>query len=203
MPRDFVFDGEVLVKVKGGQHTSILLSGSIATATELGLASEPIKITPRFIHKDIHADDFGPEIPPELVQYLADATIRMSLIHYDRFVLDTCLAESIGGGLNFAGVLQPGGSLIGNNRPLFASGCHYVSVNLLSPVLNLPYRFPSCVMTGPPVEIPMGTGANVVKCTFRAIPYTPLVTTYQPGFVGVPGEASSSGAILWDHNTDQ
>lgn len=205
MDRDFVINGETLVRVKGGMHTSTFQSGNISTITELGLTTDQIRVIPRFIHKDIRVDDFGPEIPAEVMQYLADVIIKTNLIHYDPIILDTCLAESQTWATGtFAGTLAPAGSVLGNNLPLFSSGCHYISLNLSSPVLGLPWRFPTSYLTGPPVEIPMGTDATIVKCNWRAIPYTTsLPSVISPG-TGVifDGSANSSGRVLWDHKVD-
>lgn len=200
MARDFAIDGEVLALVKGGQHTSLFISGDISTLKQLGLASEPVRVIPRWIHKDIYTDDFGPDIPAELMTFLADVTITLPLIHFDPLILDTCLDESLGGtNAPFAGTMPPAGSLIGNGLPVLSSGCHYISLNLTSPVLNYPWHFPATVMTGPPLEWPMGTEASVVLTTWRAIPYIPPTSSNSQGQVS---EAISSGTVLWNRTLD-
>ena len=89
MTRAFNIFGESLVTVYGGDH----LSGSAFTSggAQLGLSLDQIKITPRFHHRDVHTDDFGPDIPPEVLWNLADIRINMTLVHYDYDVLDTSL----------------------------------------------------------------------------------------------------------------
>lgn len=231
MARDFQIFTEALVRVRGGAH----LSGVMSTVTDLGLAEKPITIRPNWVHRDIHYDDFGPNVPPEVMWMLADVQISMRLVHYDQLILDTCMIEAEAGGsafsaaavaaaTRFAGTLAPAGSLMGNNLPLFASGNHYISMSIvpaIGPLGNqLPYRFPSCYLTGPAVVLPLGTEKTLAEVTWRAIPYTPyplatsLVftsgTSGTPGmqmlggggatYTAVYGEPLSSGAILWDRN---
>ena len=228
MVRDYVIEGEVLVKVKGGAQWSGIGLGS---PTELGLSSDQITIRPNFKHKDINITDFGPEIPVEVLWNLADVTITMNLVHYDRAILERCMIESMGGGrfviptlpigalAYFAGTMAPAGTALGNGKELFASGCHFISLNLLCAQSQFNWRFPSSYMCKTPVEIPLGTQASVVKVEWRAIPYSPLryqsgilingVLTTQPFAVPasevifrVPTEQRSSGIILFDHFTD-
>jgi hypothetical protein len=160
---------------------------AIAIRTELGLAADKISVTPRWKNEDIHVDDFGPFIPPEVLWMLADVNIRMRLIHYDQAALQICLAESMGGSVFgfFApgrpapainqgpidGLMAGAGSLLGNNCAPLASGCHYISLNLLSPVLGVPWRFPTAYLDAQPVVIPLGTEASIVDLSWRAIPY--------------------------------
>src|SRR4051812_41229379 len=111
-----------MVSVRGGAH----LSGVMSRPTQLGLAEKGILVRPNWWHRDLHYDDFGLNIPPEVMWMLADVSIRMRLIHYDQIILDTCMIEAAAGGAfsvtSFAGLLNPMGSLMGNNLPLFASG---------------------------------------------------------------------------------
>src|ERR1700733_288058 len=133
MPRDFVVNGECLVQVKGGAQFG---SGeAICVLSDLGLADSPVVITPTFYHKDILVDDFGPNVPAEVMWNIAEVNIRMALIHYDIDILDICMAEAMGGapdnspGFEFpdgeilspAGTLAPAGALLGNNVPMFSS----------------------------------------------------------------------------------
>lgn len=193
MTRDFRINGETMIKVKGGQHMS---GRAIANLAELGLTTGPVVITPTFMHYDKRVDDFGPDVPADVLWNLADVRIRATLIHYDADVLDTCIKESMGGGLpgffNEAGLCGPAGTPLGKGKALFASGNNLISVNLLSPQLNNPWRFPACYLTGPPIELPLGTQASAVLINWRAIPYKPLVS----------GGISSSGAPLWYRNLD-
>ena len=118
-----------------------------------------------------------------------------------------------------AGVLAPAGSLMGNGLPAFASGNHYISLNLLSPQLGFPWRFPTSYLTEQPIVIPLGTEKSMVKMRWKAIPYAPtltLSTASTPDQVydcsgniigsitGItpfndPNEVVSSGRVLWDH----
>ncbi len=215
MSRDLVVNGEVLVKVQGGSHMSGFPIGDVS---ELGLTSDKTKMTFKFNHKDINVDDFGPLIPAEVMCQCAEVNIHMNLIHYDYEVLDVCMAEAMGGGLagvgpanpgfpgfvpvllnDFqpGGTLQPTGTLLGNMRPILASGCHFITVNLTSPVFGLPWNFLACYLTNSPAEIPLGTDCSIVPLQWRCIPYrppTPLI-----GGSGGFTEILSSGIVIWNH----
>lgn len=206
MARDFVVNGETLVKVSFGDHIPAGFSNIAESATnlcELGLASEGIRITPTFHHLDVHVDDFGPDVPAEVLWMLADCTVQMTLIHYDRNVLDLCLAESMGGALvgspgppggnfRYAGTMRAAGAPMGAYRTLRASGNRFIGLNLASPVLQLPWRFPASYLAVTPAEIPLGTEKTQVKLNWRAIPYA----------TGGGGEIRSSGVVLFDHLED-
>lgn len=197
MSRDFIFNGECLVKVKGGAHMS---GRAIGDLTELGLSVDDVRITPRFVHADMKVDDFGPDIPADVMWNLADVTIRFTLIHYDEDALDVCLRESMGGGniLANAGTFSTAGRPLGRGLPLLSSGNCFISLNLLSPILDKPWNFPASYLTGPPVEIPLGVNATKAVCTWRAIPYKPLVGSGQTIVLsGRTQEIASSGVPLW------
>ena len=211
MPRDFQINGESLVLVKFGEHIPPALSnipGSVSNLSELGLASEGIRITPRFVHHDLRVDDFGPNIPAEVLHQLADCTVSMTLIHYDVNTLDLCLGESLGGlevggfpgptGV-FIGTMNAAGTPLGGFVPYLQSGYHYTSMSILSPQLNFPWHFPAAYLAGTPMDLPLGTHASMTKLTWRAIPYNIPRNGDSPDF---DGEIVSSGAILWDHIPD-
>ena len=190
-----------MVYVKGhGALANVPLNNADAVAKfhELGLASEGIKITPKFVHKDIHADDLGDEVPADVMWMLAEATVSMTLVHYDRDVLRACVVESMAGGGGvagaqlFDGTVAPAGSMMGRGAIRLISGCHYISLNIASPVLNEPWRFLTTYLADRPVEIPLGTQNMMALLNWRAIPYAPLIG----------GEAHSSGAVVWDHTLD-
>lgn len=209
MARDFQVNGESLVRVQFGAH----ITGTSLTsgAGDLGLASEPITVTPTFFHRDILTDDFGPNVPAEVMWNLATVTIRMKLVHFDLDNLIFAYGESMAGGVPQGGPfpgdpidgrLAPAGSLLGNGIALLSSGCHYVGLLIQSPVLGLPWHFPSAHMVGQPFIFPLGTEKTVADVTFRAITYVPL-TSVGVHTSGTPGfkEISSSGVTLWDRNT--
>lgn len=259
MTRGWQINGGGLVRVKFGGH----ISGTVGTDThfvsglyftnlsELGLTTDSIDIIPKWRHGEIKPDDYGPDIPAELMAYLAEVRIKMTLIHFDRDVLDICIAESMGGqysvdeGANpnppgfpilpenqrlysggmydgFAGSMIAAGSLIGNGLPLFASGCHFISLNLESPIGNYPWRFPFSTLAEYPIQYPIGSKASEVILNWRAIPYqSPINWTNAPVLPDVPvggyltdpsldvGQALSGGvevrsalAPLWDHLPD-
>jgi hypothetical protein len=205
MPRDFRINGETLVKVKGGAHLSGHVVGNL---TELGLAVDQITVVPKFRHQELKVNDFGPDVPAEVLTMLAEVMIRMNLVHYDHSALDVCIAEAMGGTGDFfteAGTLAPAGTPLGAGIALHASGNHYISVNLLSPVLDRPWRFRACYLADQPIEYPLGTKASVVSLTWRCIPYTTFTSVVSLSTSGQPtvgGEILSSGVVLWDRTLD-
>lgn len=135
----------------------------------------------------------------------------MTLIHFDLDVLDRCIAESMAGGT--AGTFEPAGTPLGGGNEAFTTGCHYIGLNILSPVLNYPWRFLHTHLGETPFETPMGVRASEVDLLWRAIPYVPIVElTTTPAPTGTatttpaPGwqfqELKSSGVVLWDHELD-
>jgi len=215
--RDWVINGETLVRVKFGAHISPTvsnISGSMTTLCELGLAEDQIRIRPRFVHKDINVDDYGPDIPADVIALMADCTISMNLVHTSIPTLDVCLGEALGGQVEDSdndGSLLPFGTLPGAGLTLgrgcqpLASGCHYVSLSLLSPQLKLPWRFPTAYLYGTPMEWPLGTKYSSISLNWRAIPYSAPTGSLvlSTSGVAVPfGEVYSSGSVLLDHGMD-
>jgi hypothetical protein len=226
MVRDIQINGECLVSVRGGAHLS---GGPLGVLTELGLSADDVRIIPRFFHRDQAVAGFGPNVPAEVQWMLSEVYVRMSLVHYDKDALQVCVAEAMGGaditvspipGLTFSdGTLVGAGQSLGRYRPALASGCHYISLNLTSPVEQLPWRFPTVYLAESPVEYALGTKAQQVQLNWRVIPYVtpprlsgsvpllpspavearwPVLTPTQASFVN-EAELLCSGAILWDH----
>lgn len=260
--RDFVINGECLVKVKGtgtlgvsglcalvysgtnpptsfddavenvitagGQGGEIandpINSGydltNCASLWELGLTSDQIRVIPKYFHQDRLVDDYGPNVPAETTWYLGECQIQMTLLHYDPVILEACVAESMCGKEGF---MVRAGRPMGQGKPLFASGNHYISLNLLSPVLNYPWHFPSAYLADMPMTVPLGTEKSAVVLNWRAIPYGCMignVATFRrvdsflgnptaefiSGFVQIRGsgtqEVVSASGIVWDHILD-
>jgi len=191
--RGFYINGEVLVTVRG--NAALALSGGPNVEThELGLCSESVRIIPRFYHKEVYVDDYGPSIPAELLAMPADCLIRTSLVHYNPIVLEACIAES---NANIPRAwesfkLPPAGTPMGGAKFLGSSGCHYIELNLSSPIEELPYLFKAAYLTGPPVEIPIGAQRSIAICNWRSIPYA------EPQYIGKLGEPLSSGRVLYE-----
>jgi hypothetical protein len=93
MPRQYVLNGETLVEVRGGCHAS---GFPIGVLSELGLAEDQIRISPQINFKDINVNDFGPNVPADLLRMLSSVKISMTLVNYSPEVLDICIAESMG-----------------------------------------------------------------------------------------------------------
>lgn len=212
--RDFSINGESLVQTKFGAHLDASISNipsSVTNLSNLGLAEGPIQISPRFFHRDVHADDFGIDAPAEVHWRLADVNIRMTLVHYDPTILDYCTSESMGGtiplnggGWNYAGIFDPCGKPMGGNGVYLASGYHYISLTVLSPIEAFPWHFPAAYLAERPFILPLGTEASKVELNWRAIgwPGHPYGPTALPPASGGVGELISSGITLWDHTLD-
>lgn len=187
--RQFQVNSETLVTIKIGT----------SSRQQLGLTIGPITIIPRFSHFDVNVDDFGPDIPVEVLYNLADCRIKFTLVHYDRAVLEACLAQSMGGAAT-DGTMVTAGTPMGGGVAFGTAGNNYISMNLQpgSSVFGQPWNFPSCYLAETPVEIPLGTEKSLVVCNFRAIPYIPY-TSSQNSQGNTTSELLSAGAILWSH----
>lgn len=212
MPRDFAIAGPCLVSVKGRSDSSI------GSAVQLGLSDQQIHVNYVYRHKPLMAEAWG-EVPVDNQVFGSMCQLRMSLIHFNRTVLDVCLQESLGGGgqsqpvqlggppvagtgATGAGSLPITGARLGNNLPLYGSsngaiggGNHYITVYLSAPVANnsFPYRFFSCYLVENPAEFPVGAEKSVVQCNWMAIPYT--TDPYGPAGFG------QLGALVFDYGT--
>ena len=234
MPRDFQINGETLVRVRFGGHLAGGVGGGVIDGAlfpgtapvaggsgqlyELGLAVEDVTVMPQFSHKDVKCDDFGPDIPAEIIAMLAAVYVRMRLVHYDVNVLEAAQGEAFGGnaaptvGAGATSMVMPGaGALLGHGLPIGMSGNHFVSLNLLSPQLLYPWQFPAAYLAGQPVEYPLGTEASMVSCVWRCVPYSypgegagTALTASGSSASGNPfgKEVSSSGRTLWNRTLD-
>lgn len=192
MARDLFINGPTLVGVKGSVSTAL------ANLIGLGLSDMPIRVSFNGRHMDVNVDAYGGEIPMEIQYKLTDVVIAMTLMHVDMDVLRVCLAESMGGmGAAGDGVLPIPGARLGNNAALFAATNHYISLNISSPVGNLPWRFKHCYLMGNPLEIPLGTERSIITVAWRCIPYT--TDPYAAG--GTVG-GGTLNYPLWDHTLD-
>lgn len=172
---------------------------------QLGLAEGPIVVRPIFKTQDMYTDDFGPDVPAEVLMMIAEVNIDMTLIHFDDDVLETCVAEAMGGGA--PGVIAGAGTPMGAMLPVGVKGNHYISLNISSTVLGRVWRFPaSYLMTN--VELPLGTGRTAAKLTWRAIPYVAPQRSFSGNQltnlnnVGPQEFLISKGVVLWDHQSD-
>lgn len=170
MSRDFFINGPTMVYVKG--RTDSIIAG----ATELGLSDAPIRVRPQFNHANMKVDAMGNE-SPDYQFMLAHVELVISLVHFDRTVLDFCLLEAMGGPPGAAaGNLSAAGTRLGNNLPLYSpgngtAGNHYVTLGLSSVVAGRPWTFFSAFMTGPPMDFPLGVERSVVMTNWKVVPY--------------------------------
>lgn len=224
MSRDFYINGETLVKVKGmGALSDPDLDPETAKVWELGLADKGIRVSPKFVHKNIHITEFGPDVPVETLWMVSEVTIEMTLINFDSDVLSRCIRESMGGATE-EGEFGAAGLPMGGGVDSFEVNHHYISLGLTSPVLEEPWRFPYSLLTQDPFEWPLGTKASAVDLVWRAIPYKKLtIPEFFPSTIGPNGiiisgimpnwntsgvsfsgyqfrvpDSSSVGTVLWD-----
>ena len=142
----FVINGECLVQVVGRNKA---VAGQLIQA-DLGLCSDSVKVTPIFKHQDVHCDDFGPDIPVDVMWKLAEVHIAMTLIHYSVNVLDDCIAQAMAGSV--IGTLAPNGTLMGAGKRNTDPAYHYLKLQLTSPILQHPWQFPAAYLADRPVE---------------------------------------------------
>jgi hypothetical protein len=161
MARSYFVNGETLVTING---------------SELGLASDPVTVTLDSKYLDIKVNSFG-DVPPEVQFMLTEAQIHMTLVNFDRTVLDTALALSQGG-TSTVGQMVSAGTLMGANSNFF-------SLRLQSPVAVKPWTFGHAYMVDA-FDFPLGVERSLVTCTFRALPY-------------VADPKTAAGAVLWTY----
>src|SRR5438094_866491 len=142
--RDLYVNGETLALVKGRSDSAI------ANLSELGLPADPIRITPIFNHMDVNADAFG-RAPFECQWMLAELQVSMTLVHFDRGVLNACIALSMGGDVGTVGAMARAGKRMGNNLPRFGVGTgpgnlgtvgnSFIGLQLTAPQGGIPWQF--------------------------------------------------------------
>lgn len=204
MARDFYTHGEVMVGVKG------MTGSGISDFTFLGLADKQIKMIFNFHHQQLIVNDFGTRVPAGMMTDLVDAYVEMTLVQFDRSILEICWGEAQGGWYQDTGKLQGAGVILDGGAERFADGWRYISLNLSATVQALPsggsdgfngtpWRFYKTYICEPPVEWPIGNNYSIVKVKWHAIPYqTPTDTTYG----GAIPEYIGQGTILYDHGSD-
>lgn len=224
MAADFQILGGAVIAIRGGAHLSgmqgatPLFSGNATTPTILGLTDKsPIHISPVFRTSELHVDDYGNQVPIDIVRKLAEVRITFNLIHFDRQVLNVCISEALGGQsipnadlfagpIVSEGMFAPAGQSLGRNRPLYASGCHFIQLRFETyenTALN--WRFFSAYLDTAPLAIPIGTNAQMIQTSWRCIPYQVhsgyFTQSTGEDEVTVYPEILSSGFVLWDHPT--
>jgi len=126
----------------------------------------------------------------------AGATVNMTLVHFDRDILDFCVQEAWGSSPAF-GALGHAGSLMGNGLPRFAPGGfrgnHFIGLNLASALGQLPWRFLYATLADNPMEFPIGTERSLVQLKWQAFPYS--IDPWNGG-------NGSFGTPIWDRTLD-
>lgn len=190
MVRDYHIHGETMVYVKGGAHLSLLEGSPMTSRTELGLASDQIKVIPQYHKKDVKTDNFGPDTAVDLISYMSECTIEMNLVHFDAGILNLCMIESNGGyhfennqlfnrvdAFMYGGAAGKAGALMGKGLDYFASGNNFISLTLgsLQPVQlgGTVLRFPTAYIQDR-IEYPLGTKYTAVRLIWKAVPYIPI-----------------------------
>lgn len=184
----FFINGETMVQVKSNGLSSI------SNLTQLGLSDMPIRVSLDFKHLDIKVDAWG-QMPPEIQFMLAGAVVSMTLVHFDRSVLDECWRLSMGGA-SAVGTLPRAGSRMGNAfSPVGANANNFIQLSLTSQVGNKPWRFLTAYLASPPADFPLGTERSVVSVQWRVIPYPNGAVPGDPWNNG----SGASGTVLWDY----
>ncbi|MDE2098089.1 MAG: hypothetical protein KGL39_12620 [Patescibacteria group bacterium] len=200
MARDYFVNGESLVYVKSANFGGGAL-------TQLGLSEGPIRIRPNFRHRAIKVDAWGPGSPAEIQTMLFDVNIQMTLVHFDRSVLDSCLTESLGGGTLLGGDnvwrLNRAGVRLGNAAASQTTNNHFIGLYITGPTSSpsKPWHFWFSYLTGPPMDFPLGTERSAVGLNWRAIPYPTTGTAGDPAGAitsNVPGGATNQ--VVWTHS---
>jgi hypothetical protein len=199
MTRQYHIEGEVMVAVVG--YDTLLSTGA-----NLGLADNSIEIEIDIRHGDIHTDDWGNEIPAELMAKLGQVFITMTLVHFDPSALGDCVALSLGATSTTPTGLPtdlpdvsvgPYGQLMGRGSflsSLTPTKANYVRMYLIPARRGqTPTRILACTLTGPPIRIPIGTVRSLVQLKWRAIPY---------GEFNDDNELISAGTTILDHTAD-
>jgi hypothetical protein len=129
--RQLVVAGPTMVYLKGGAHYS---GQPVGICAEMGLCQEEVRVEINFLKDDVRSEDFGQQAPADVRFQMATARITMTLLHYDPFVVETAIQESLGGrpfpwGGDFiadqhhgAGKLGMPGALMGGRKAMYASG---------------------------------------------------------------------------------
>lgn len=179
-----------MVYVKGRSDLAV-----IANLTELGLCSESIHIAVMNERLNIRVDAYG-NAPPESQFMGAYARITMTLVHFDKDVLNACVQEGWGSSPAF-GQLGHAGSLMGNGKVRFApggvNGNHFIGLNIVSALGALPWRFFHATLAKAPIDFPVGTERSLVHLEWEALPYS--IDPWNGG-------NGSFGVSIWDHTAD-
>lgn len=165
MSRQYFVNGATLVKY-GGAELGITDRNGIVTIT----------ITPQ--DEGIDVDAWG-ATPPELQLMNAEASISMTLVHYDPVVLAAAVQAAMGGS-------APG--VVGQPGALMVAGGLLVPLQLSSPIGQKPWTFPNAYLPGNPIQIPLGVRKTLVSLGWRAITVPSNGDPYQngQGALGVP-----------------
>lgn len=168
-----------VTNIAGPQPRSVASTSGILT---LGLSHGPIHIVPSWNNVEVFTNEFPQGGPPaELLTSPGEVRVTMNIIHLNRSVLSVALSQALGmNGLTTypfelmnSTTLQP----LGNNQPLYSSGNYFVGMmlDILNPLPNHsfdpPYTFPAAVLTGQPMEFPIGSQASIFRLTWRCVPY--------------------------------
>lgn len=165
MPRDFIIFGESLVQVQGPQGSAI------SPLSQLGLAADAIQVTIHQLSEACIVDAYGKGNPVDEQVFGGWAEIEMNLVHFNTLILDECFRLSFPTA-GTTGTLGRAGWRRGNGQNLFAPTNSLINLNIASPVAGLPFNFPYSFMSQQPYVWPVGTTRSIVKCRWKAIPYS-------------------------------
>lgn len=185
MPRNFYINGESMITVVGPP------TSAIATATQLGLAPDPIRVTLIEHSKPLIVDAYGQDNIVDEQVFGGDALINMTLVHFDPVILAECVRLAWPSS-TAEGQLGRAGTRRGNGVAPQTAGSSMINLNISSPVAGLPYNFPTTWLADHPVMIPLGTEKSLVQLIWKANAYA-----VDPWGAVTPG-FGSLGAILYN-----
>lgn len=187
MAAGIFLNGPSVIRVKGGAHVTSPASMSGSNPVPLGVTEGDIMFNPRFLTKDIYCDKLGPMVPADVIRQLIDVRIRMTLVYFDRDVLDVCIQEAQADYDFNTAANNTAGRTLGGNHSLYASGCHYMSLCILSPTAGWPLRFMASYLEGQQ-QYPVSVTRSKVQLDWRAVAYMTADETIQN--------------TIWDYNAE-
>lgn len=153
--------------------TLVTVNGS-----ELGLSDSSIQITLSTDQQDVIVDAWGGV--NDVQAMFSEASISMTLVHFDYSVLQTAILQSMGA--SAFGQLPVAGTLLGSNSK-------FMSLRMTSPTQSVPWTFPTAYLKDQPLVIGLGTEKSIATLKWRAIP-TYDSSPYNNG-------QGTAGVVLW------
>lgn len=158
----------------------------LAGGAQLGLSSEPIEVRLTIHSEPLIVDAYGKNNPVDEQVFGGEATMIMSLIHFDPVILAECVRLSFSGA-TAEGLLGTAGQRRGGAISLGSAGNNLMCLSITSPVGNfLPYTFHAAYLKEEPYRYPIGAEKSVVVLIWKALAYSIDPWNAGAGSLGVP-----------------